>query len=643
MATPRLPVIWAFSTSLLREGFESVAPTLGDVAEVHVFDKAFEDALRTVREQAESGEPIDAIVAAGANGGYLRARSAIPVVIVNPTTLDVLQALVRARRISTRIGVVNYRQTVAGLEEAMALLSDTLLEQKSYLTLEEARAHVEDLAARGFEAIIGPGPLCEIAERMGLKSFLIFGPDSLRRAIRKAAWLFRMAQFEQEKSAYTQAALRHLDVGVLVVDTEERIQSVNPAFQRLLGVAAAEMVGRRLATVAPDLSATRVIESGFEERDTVQRLGSAAVVTSRVPLREHGVLRGALVTCHEGTAIQRLERGLRTEQRPPLFVARYTLDALTGRSRAMERVRALSRRYARTDGTVLITGESGTGKEMVAQGIHAASRRRDGPCVAINCAAFPESLLESELFGYEEGAFTGSRRGGRPGLFEAAHTGTIFLDEVGDVPLTLQSRLLRVLQERQVLRLGSNVPTPVDVRVLAATHRDLPERIRRGEFRADLYFRLHILPIHLPPLRERGEDLALIAEELLRRALLRHGAPEAQRRALAAVLPRLRAHAWPGNVRELENVIERVALLFADPESGPRPSESDLRAVVPELFDGAGAAAPASRTDLRAAREAQDLSHVRRILEECDGNAAQAARKLGISRSTLYRKLGTAR
>ncbi|HSN16333.1 MAG TPA: sigma 54-interacting transcriptional regulator, partial [Anaeromyxobacteraceae bacterium] len=498
MAAPRRPVVWAFSTSLLRESFESVAPTLAEVVEVRVFDKSFEDALRTVREQVEAGETVDAIVAAGANGAYLRARSDQPVVIVNPTTLDVLQALVRARRISSRIGVVNFRQTVAGLEETMALLSDTLLEQRAYLTLEEARAHVADLAARGFEAIIGPGPLCEIAERMGLKSILIFGPDAINRAFRKAAWLFRMAQFEHEKSAHAYAALKHLDVGVLTVDTDERIQSVNPAFQRLLGTPASELLGRRLSSVAPDLSLVPVIESGLQELDVVRKLGNAAVVTSRAPLHEHGVLRGAILSAHEGSAIQRLERGLRSEHRPPTAVPRYTLDGLVGRSPAIERVRALSRRYARTDGTVLITGESGTGKEMVAQGIHAASRRRQQPFVAINCAAFPESLLESELFGYEEGAFTGSRRGGRPGLFEAAHTGTVFLDEVGDVPLTLQSRLLRVLQEKQVLRLGSNVPTPVDVRVVAATHRDLRELVRRGEFREDLYFRLHILPIHVP-------------------------------------------------------------------------------------------------------------------------------------------------
>jgi propionate catabolism operon transcriptional regulator len=290
---------------------------------------------------------------------------------------------------------------------------------------------------------------------------------------------------------------------------------------------------------------------------------------------------------------------------------------------------------------VLITGESGTGKEMVAQGIHAAGRRRDQPFVAINCAAFPETLLESELFGYEEGAFTGSRRGGRPGLFEAAHLGTIFLDEVGDVPLTLQSRLLRVLQERQVLRLGSNDPTPIDVRVIAATHRDLRAAVAAGTFRDDLYFRLHILPVHLPPLRERAGDVADIASDLLRRALSRHGVPGAHARALARVLPRLEGYRWPGNVRELENVLERVAVIFADGAISDEALDLELRAALPELFEEA--AAPAREPDLRATRQASERSHVDRVVAECGGNLSEAARRLGVGRSTLYRKLAERR
>ncbi|HYG67719.1 MAG TPA: propionate catabolism operon regulatory protein PrpR, partial [Anaeromyxobacteraceae bacterium] len=567
---------------------------------------------------------------------YIRDHADVPVVVVAASTVDALQAVVQARKISPRIGVVNFRRYIAGLDQARHILADLVIEQRHYVSPEDAKAQVEDLAAHGAEVIVGPGPVCDLAEKAGLRAVLLYGPDSLAEAIRYAADVARVARAEEARRAHLTSVLQHLEAGVLAVDEGERIATINPALQRLLNVTAAEVVGRRLSVAVPGLGLGRVLETGVPEHDQVERLGNATVVVNRVPLLDRGVFRGAVVTCQEAGAIQRLERTLRSQHHPPRFVARYTLSGVLGRSPAMARVRALAERYARTDATVLITGESGTGKEMIAQGIHGASRRREGPFVAINCAAFPETLLESELFGYEEGAFTGSRRGGRPGLFEAAHLGTIFLDEVGDVPITLQTRLLRVLQERQVLRLGSNDPTPVDVRVIAATHRDLRSAIARGEFREDLYYRLHILPVPIPPLRERGEDVAEIASELLKRALLRHGAPEAHRQALALVLPRLEGYAWPGNVRELENVLERVAVLFADRTARARVDEEDLRAVMPEVFE-APRGGPGS--DLRAAREAQERAHIERVVEACGGNLAEAARRLGVGRTTLYRKL----
>jgi transcriptional regulator, propionate catabolism operon regulatory protein len=632
----RPPVVWAFSTSRLRHVWESVAPLLTDVAQVRVFDKGFEEALRVARELREAGEEVDAYVAAGSNGAYIRDHADVPVVVVAASTVDALQAVVQARKISPRIGVVNFRRIIAGLEQARHILADLVIEQRHYVSPEDAKAQVADLASRGAEVIVGPGPVCDLAERAGLRAVLLYGPDSLGEAIRYAADVARVARAEEARRVHLTSVLQHLEAGVLAVDADERIAAINPTLQRLLNVTAAEVVGRKLSAAAPELDLGRVVETGVPEHDLVQRLGNATVVVSRVPLHDRGVFRGVVVTCQEAGAIQRLERGLRSQHHPPRFVARYTLSSVLGRSPAMARVRALAERYARTDATVLITGESGTGKEMIAQGVHGASRRRDGPFVAINCAAFPETLLESELFGYEEGAFTGSRRGGRPGLFEAAHLGTIFLDEVGDVPITLQTRLLRVLQERQVLRLGSNDPTPVDVRVIAATHRDLREAIARGEFREDLYYRLHILPVHIPPLRERGEDVAEIAGDILKRALLRHGAPDAHRQALALVLPRLAGYAWPGNVRELENVLERVAVLFADRDARAGVDEEDLRAVMPEVYE---APRGSPRADLRATREAQERAHIDRVLEECRGNLAEAARRLGVGRTTLYRKL----
>ena len=637
---PIRPVIWAFSTSRLRHVFTSIAPFLADVADVRVFDQGFEDALRTAREMALQGETADAFVAAGANGTYLRDHAEVPVVVVMASTVDALQALVLARRLTPRIGVVNYQREVAGLDLARHLLGDTVIEQRPYLTPEDARAQVADLASQGVEVIVGTGPVCDLAEQAGLRSVLLYGQDSVSAAVHQAAEIARIARGEATRREEARRTVEALEPGVVAVDADGRVRTANAALLRMAGLTAPDLLGRPLSEVLPGLAVDRVLQSGTADHDAVERVGTRTVVVSRVPLLDHGVIRGAAVTCHDSAAVQRMERRLRSQHRPRRFEPRYALGAIVGTSPAIRRVRALAERYARTDATVLITGESGTGKEMVAQGIHGASRRRDQPFVAINCAAFPETLLESELFGYEEGAFTGSRRGGRPGLFEAAHLGTIFLDEVGDVPVTLQTRLLRVLQERQVLRLGSNDPTPVDVRVVAATHRDLRRARDTGEFREDLYYRLHILPLHIPPLRDRPGDVAAIASEILKRALVRHGAPGMHALALAAILTRLEAYGWPGNVRELENVLERVALLFAD-DTSAAVGEDELAAVMPELFESSAPseAHPPPTRDLRTAREAREREHVQRVLAECRGNQSEAARRLGIGRSTLYRKL----
>jgi propionate catabolism operon transcriptional regulator len=632
------PLILAFSTSRLRRVFESIAPLMSDVAEVRVFDRGFEEALETVRELRAAGEGVDALVAAGSNGAYLRDHADLPVVVVGASTVDALAALLQARKASPRIGVVNFMRVVPGVEQAREILNFEELAQLPYVSPEEARAHVADLAARGFRVIVGPGPVCDLAERAGLTAVLLYGKDSLSIAVQQAVEIARIARGEAARRQHLQRVVDQLDVALASVDANERLVSMNRAMQRLVGLAEADALGRPLSAVVPQAGLDRVLASGAAEHDVVERLGGHTVVSTRIPLRELGVTRGAVLACHEATLVERLDQRLRSRHRPRRFEARYSLEGILGDSPAMQEVRELARIYAGTDGTVLITGESGTGKELVAQGIHAASRRANHPFVAINCASFPETLLESELFGYEEGAFTGSRRGGRAGLFEAAHLGTIFLDEIGDLPVSLQTRLLRVLQERQVLRLGSNDPTPVDVRVIAATHRDLAQAMEAGQFRGDLYYRLHILPLHLPSLRDRAGDAATIAAELLKRALARHGAAGAHARALSLVRPLLDAYAWPGNVRELENVVERIALIFSAGAPQGGGLEARLRLVVPELHGGG--AAPPPRRSMREERERQEHAQLRRAVAECDGNVSEAARRLGIGRSTIYRKLG---
>lgn len=318
--------------------------------------------------------------------------------------------------------------------------------------------------------------------------------------------------------------------------------------------------------------------------------------------------------------------------------AKHGINDLRGDSDAMQRVRQAIVLFARSPATVLIQGETGSGKELAAQAIHRESIRAHGnvgrPFVAINCGAVAESLLEAELFGYEEGAFTGARRGGHAGLFESANHGTLFLDEIGEMPLQLQTRLLRVLEEREIVRVGGTRPIPVSVRIVSATHCDLEARVREGRFRADLFYRLGALRLALPALRERPEDIAPLAEWCLKNALAALGArPHPNLHAeVTACAPLLARYTWPGNVRELRNLMERIALfLAAEPLQALSPGF--MLASAPELAGGSAAQA------LPMPATPHLHESVEQVLARFGGNREAAARHLGISRTTLWRRM----
>jgi two-component system response regulator AtoC len=329
------------------------------------------------------------------------------------------------------------------------------------------------------------------------------------------------------------------------------------------------------------------------------------------------------------------------------------LSPIVGASARMQRLLKLVNRVAPTDSTVLILGESGTGKELVARSLHVLSKRSGGPFVPVNVGALPESLIESELFGYSKGAFTGANAD-HAGLVEEAHHGTLFLDEIGDMPMGSQVKLLRTLENNEVRRLGENSPRLVDVRVIAATHRDLQSLVADGRFRGDLYYRLNVVQLELPALRERAEDIGLLASYFLERAARRTGrkalrfAPEAM-----ALLAR---HDWPGNVRELENAIEHAVAVSEQDTLGPNDLPASVR--LPRLLarnagaphDWLDAAEPAPATArggrTRAPRDPDSRTldevtreYVLRVLGRHQGNAAAAARQLGVSRTTLWRML----
>ncbi|QQC67038.1 propionate catabolism operon regulatory protein PrpR [Paraburkholderia ginsengisoli] len=657
--SPR-PRIWALSISRLRDLFFDIAGEYVERADLRIVSHGFEDAVREI-ESAGAGRP-DVVIAGGSNGAYLKTRVSVPVVRINPTGFDVMHALARARRDGARVALVTHGDTpdeVRRFTAAYAL--DVTF--ASYQSVQDAESVVLDLSDRGIDVVVGPGLVTDLAANAGMGAVFLYSRASVRAGFDTALEVAQATRRETVRRQRLDNLLQHLRDGVVALDAQGHVEVMNQRLASVLGIDAAKAVGRALLDLAPDLAGSLPDADG----DNFCTLRGASYVVHRGPLASNSAAAGTVLTFQESRAVERLDRTLRARQRVQQFTARYRLDDIVGASESIERVRALVRRYAKSDATVLILGESGTGKEMVAQSMHQLSARRDFAFVAINCGAFPEALLESELFGYEEGAFTGARKGGKAGLIEVAHRGTLFLDEIGEMPLSLQSRLLRVLQEREVVRLGSTEPTRVDIRVVAATHRALTEGVASGSFRADLYYRLNILSIALPPLRERPNDLLPLAAELLRQAAAREPrlaarVPDAAtaERVLAGLGGSLKRYAWPGNVRELQNVIERIAVELADADigvdvetsNGAQQSVSDntavvtremLRTVAPEIVDAHARPTKSAALTLRERSRHVEADQIRAALAAHDGDRDAACDALGISKTTLWRKLNAAR
>ncbi|HWV07333.1 propionate catabolism operon regulatory protein PrpR [Ralstonia sp.] len=632
------PRIWACGISRLSDLFLDIAAEYNDRAELRVITRGFEDIVREI--DAAGTERPDVVVAGGSNGAYLKPRLSLPVVVINPTGFDVMHALARARRDAESVALVTHGDTPEEVRRFVAAYGMDVV-FASYTSRQGAESCVLDLRDRGVGVVVGPGLVTDLATQAGMNAVFLYSRDSVRAAFDTALEVVQATRRETLRRQRLDNLLQHLRDGVVALDAQGRVEAINQRLATALGIEAKQAIGQPLLSIAPSLFGLLPDADG----DTLGTVRGVNYVIHRGPLTSTGASEGTVFTFQESRAVERLDRTLRSRQRPQQFSARYRLEDLVGESLPMERVRTLVRRYAKSDATVLVLGESGTGKEMVAQGMHQLSARRDFPFVAINCGAFPEALLESELFGYEEGAFTGARKGGKTGLIEAAHRGTLFLDEIGEMPLPLQSRLLRVLQEREVVRLGSTEPTRVDIRVMAATHRALTDAVEAGTFRADLYYRLNILSIALPPLRERPDDVMPLAAELLVQAarreprlLLRIADTEEAARVLADIAEPLQRYAWAGNVRELQSVIERIAVELAYTEDAGAVTQDVLRLIAPEVFALATPGKAAALT-LRERSRGVEAEEIRAALAAHDGDRDAVCAALGISKTTLWRRL----
>lgn len=665
-----------------------------DLQDGVLFQRAnLENSLEAARQMER--ENFDVIISRGGTAELLSTNLAhTPLVTIDITSHELNEAVYEAKSITglghPRVALLTFRNMDENIELFAKVLGVNIRIYKIEGNADSISTTLRQAQSHGLDVVVGGELTTALCRKWGIKYVkLTSNPDSVRKAFNEALRVSRRVRFERERSRHFKALVDIIRDGILYVNAEGCVQIFNPAALELLGCAAPDLQGKNLESVLaiPGFSSTMLPITNFEE---VLTLPHATALVSYTPMIIDDAVGGAMILLQETQRVTQMDAKIRKELHTRGMVAVYKFSDIQGTSPKIREARRRASVFAATRSTVLIYGETGTGKELFAQAMHHASPCASGPFVAVNCAALPPSLLESELFGYDEGAFTGANRKGKVGLIELAHMGTLFLDEISEMDHYGQVRLLRFMQERKIMRVGGDKYLPVEVRIIAASNRDLGRLVRAGQFRRDLYYRMHVLMLRLPALRERGGDVGWLATKLVEQWSAHLGkhftfSPEA--------LVRLERHNWPGNVRELANIIEWLCTvctgriisdglvksvldmhfcgLDGDGLGGAGYDGAVVGGTVPDgaaldglRFDGLdaalsetarGANANDPATAYKGDKPMQELpvseqmgtkesfsherEHILRSLRDCNGNYREAARCLGMHRSTLYRKI----
>ncbi|MGN0907906.1 MAG: sigma 54-interacting transcriptional regulator [Bullifex sp.] len=574
----------------------------------------------TDARELEKASDYDIIVVRGLTSRALSLKyPEITVVDIRMDAFDVATALLEAKKKypgTLRIGLILPKASICTTDLLSELTGVEVVMREAHGEGEMVTA-ITELAEAGCEVFIGGLTLKRISERLGYRYVHIrTGRAAIETSIKEAITAAHILDRERSRSGLLKALVDNTPDCLLIIDEKGVVTAANQSacsfFRRdsLTGLDSGQLFPMELFTLSGDV-------------EVVQTIGDQVVLITEHPVNSEGEKRATYVSIRPVEDIRRTESKIRTKLQQKGLSAKYTFsDIVTGQVE-MKQLIAKALRYAQVEGNVLLTGETGTGKELFVQSMHNASPRRDKPFVAVNCAAFSEELLESELFGYTEGAFTGAARGGRTGLFELASGGTIFLDEIGEMPIRCQAKLLRVIQEKEVRKIGGDEFIPVDVRIMSATNQDIPALIEKGLFRRDLYYRINLLALHIPPLRDRKDDIPAIFRRFVERksASLKTVTPAVTEDALES----LRNYSWPGNIRELRNVAERAVIFSTSGViTGQTIADIDSEHI-------------GYRSEREEERE-RTPEGLYRMYAESGMTLAEFAASMGISRTTLWRK-----
>jgi len=607
------------------------------------------DALRIAKNLVDEGALI-LISRKGTAAAINEAKLNVPVVAINILLSDYIESIEIAKNIKGIIAFFSYEEIPDDVKSICSMLN---IDARFYTFRTDRDCESIVTQALKIGAVLGIGGVMtqKYADKYKLRHITIENSEAtINNAIDTAKQILEIQKDELKKQNELKiqlerykAVLNFTHDAIIAVDENGIIDVINPIAENIVKVSPGYALGKSVKQIIRNTDMVNSLKLKEKELNQLMDINGTLVSTNRIPIIVNEEIKGVVATFQDVKVIQENESKIRRSLYKKGLYAKYNFEDIKGASIELMNTISIARSYAFSDSTILIRGETGTGKELFAQSIHNASKRSDGPFVAINCASLSSNLLESELFGYVEGAFTGAVKGGKIGLFELAHRGTIFLDEIGEIPIEIQAQLLRVLQEKEIRKVGSTIRMPVDVRVITATNRDIKAAIKAKTFREDLYYRIGVLNLSIPPLRERRGDIILLSKYFFERNLGEKYVDYIN--IFSEIMTKVDNYKWYGNIRELQNFVERICVLLnyhGKLYNFNQLIEDFLFKKVNSEIEDNGVSENTIKSlsnEMGNSLNSWEIERIMCALKKNDLSIQKAADELGISRTTLWRKM----
>lgn len=604
---------------------------------------ALSDAINIAKNLVNEGAKI-LISRKGTAVAIKEAKLNVSVVAINVLLSDYMEPIEIAKNVNGMVAFFTYDEMVDDIKSMCRMLD---IDARFYMFKTDKDCEIQVKKAILDGAVLGIGGVMtqKYADKFNLKHITIENTEiSINNAIDTAKQILQIQKEELQKQNELKiqleryrAVLNFTHDAIISIDENGTIDVINHIAEKIVKSSPGYALGKNIKQIIRNTDMINSLSLKEKELNQLMDINGTLVSTNRIPIVVNDEVKGVVATFQDVKVIQESENKIRRSLNEKGLYAKYNFRDIIGESSVLKSTISIAESYAFSDSTILIRGETGTGKELFAQSIHNSSSRHDGPFVAINCASLSSNLLESELFGYVEGAFTGAMKGGKMGLFELAHKGTIFLDEIGEIPIEIQAQLLRVLQEKEIRKVGSTVRLPVDVRVITATNKDLIAAVKAKTFREDLYYRIGVLNLYVPPLRERKGDIVILSRFFFERNLGKDHTKYIDK--FHEIMKRVEGYQWYGNIRELQNFVERICVMLQY-----QGTLYDFDQVIEEFVHQNDYIKMVSENSAHVVQSDKSLEkwEAERIvaaLKNNDLSMQKAAEELGMSRSTLWRKM----